>query len=120
MTRHIYRLLLQLHPAEFRYRYAGEMLWIFDATATPESRAELIADSLCSCARQWVFRSSLWKYVLGFAINAMLVVFTVVGQQRFGPAHRDAACVAHGTAAQSLTAVCTAPHGVRRTSVPVP
>ncbi len=55
MLRLLYRIVLRLHPREFRRRYAEEMLWIFDQEPrTAELR--LLADGATSLARQWVLR----------------------------------------------------------------
>jgi len=49
----IYRLLLRLHPRQFRERFSAEMLDIFDAHPHP---ARLLPDALASLIRQWLFR----------------------------------------------------------------
>lgn len=55
MLRALYIVLLRLHPPNFREQFAGEMLWIFDQTASSRSRA-LFADALRSLVTQWMFR----------------------------------------------------------------
>ncbi len=70
-----YRSLLWLHPPRFRERYAGEMAWIFDETATTLGKAFLFYDGIVSLARQWVVRSGMWKIVLavlGALIQAVI------------------------------------------------
>jgi hypothetical protein len=54
MVRPIYVCLLRLHPRQFRQRFAGEMLWIFDQT--PENRGRLVIDAVVSLWRQWALR----------------------------------------------------------------
>lgn len=64
MTRAFYRSLLWLHPPRFRERYAEEMTWIYDETATAGEKAFLFCDGLVSLGRQWVVRSGMWKIAL--------------------------------------------------------
>jgi len=87
MTRDLYRLLLELHPFEFRYRFAEEMLWIFDEAGESEGRGNLILDACISLARQRFLRSSLWKFGAGLAVNAAFAVLSIIAQQRSGPPH---------------------------------
>jgi hypothetical protein len=72
MNRMIYRMLLRLHPSNFREQHGDEMLCIFDESA-PEEMWRLIADALQSAMRQWLFHSGWWKFVAGAAISGMLV-----------------------------------------------
>jgi hypothetical protein len=71
MTRSFYRGLLWLHPPRFRERYADEMAWIFDETATSREKTFLFFDGFTSLAKQWVVRSGIWKLVL--AVLAALI-----------------------------------------------
>lgn len=68
MNRFIYRCLLWLHPRSFRERFADEMLCVFDEAA-PASAGLLLVDGLTSLARQWLFRSGIWKVALGAALS---------------------------------------------------
>lgn len=54
MVRQLYTILLALHPARFRYRFAFEMLAIYDEASTHGGRLALLADGLRSLIRQWV------------------------------------------------------------------
>ena len=55
MVRQVYIILLALHPARFRYRFAFEMLAVFDeASAQGGNRLALVADGLLSLVRQWL------------------------------------------------------------------
>ena len=54
MVRQLYIILLALHPARFRYRFALEMLAIFDEAAAHGSALTLLADGIRSLVRQWV------------------------------------------------------------------
>lgn len=54
MVRQLYTILLALHPARFRYRFAFEMLAIFDEASAQGSRMPLLADGVRSLIRQWV------------------------------------------------------------------
>jgi hypothetical protein len=66
-ARRLYCLLLELHPLEFRYRFATGMLWIFDEL--PESdRPGLLLDGVVSLLR--LLRPGLWKFAAGLAVNA--------------------------------------------------
>jgi hypothetical protein len=51
-SRSLYLLLLRLHPAEFRRRFADEMLAIFDQAAPEQGKAGLLADGALSVLRQ--------------------------------------------------------------------
>ena len=54
MVRQLYIILLGLHPARFRYRFALEMLAIFDEASLHGSRLPLLADGVRSLVRQRV------------------------------------------------------------------
>ena len=54
VVRQIYIILLALHPARFRRRFAFEMLAIFDEASAQGSRLPLLADGLLSLIRQRV------------------------------------------------------------------
>ena len=54
MVRQLYIILLALHPARFRYRFAFEMLAIFDEASARGNSLPLLADGLRSLIRQWV------------------------------------------------------------------
>ncbi len=54
MTRQLYIILLALHPAQFRYRFAFEMLAIYDEVSAHGGRLPLLADGVRSLVRQWV------------------------------------------------------------------
>lgn len=64
MSRTLYRLLLRLHPAEFRERFAEEMQWIFEEAAGKWGITSLLFDASISLARQGLIRSNLWKWVV--------------------------------------------------------
>jgi hypothetical protein len=61
MIRHCYQLTLRLHPPFFQERFAAEMMWIFDQTATERERLFLLFDCLASLVRQWTRRRELWN-----------------------------------------------------------
>jgi hypothetical protein len=69
---HVYRLLVQAHPAEFREQFGEEMAWIFEETRQPA----LFYDALLSLARQWVLRSGAWTMAAGGGVA--LVVFAAI------------------------------------------
>jgi D-alanyl-D-alanine carboxypeptidase len=68
MCRSLYRMLLNLHPPAFRERFAAEMLWIFDETATTQGVPRLFADAFVSLVRQWVVRPESWHTPLAAAV----------------------------------------------------
>ncbi len=78
MVRWLYRFLLRLHPASFRDQFAGEMLWIFDEAAAGRATALLFADGFASLARQWLFRTGMWKGVAGCA-SAFVLISLMIG-----------------------------------------
>jgi hypothetical protein len=79
MMRSLYRLLLRLHPYEFRQEFAGEMLWIFDEARATVGVLPMFADALESLARQWLIRSGAWTYVVGVAVNATVMTVAFLG-----------------------------------------
>jgi hypothetical protein len=52
-ARRIYRLLLRLHPAAFRERFAQEMLWVFDQSVAETGVCRALADGSLSVMKQW-------------------------------------------------------------------
>jgi hypothetical protein len=72
----LYRLLVGLHPRQFRERFSPEMLCVFDEAGVA-GRPGLFADCLLSLARQWVLRSGLW--ILAVAGAAALVQMGLAG-----------------------------------------
>lgn len=72
-SRLIYRILIRLHPSNFREQHGDEMLCIFDESSPAEIR-RLLADASLSIARQWVFHSAWWKFAAGAAISSLLVL----------------------------------------------
>jgi hypothetical protein len=85
MMRLLYRCLLWLHPAAFRQRYAGEMLWIFDEAANSAGVVRFLTDGLVSLARQWFLRSGAWTMAAG-AFGAYLLIGGMLGMAAL-PAH---------------------------------
>ncbi len=86
MMRGLYRLLLRLHPYEFRQEFAGEMLWIFDEARSTVGVFPMFRDAVESLARQWLIRSGAWTYAVGVAVNATLMTLAFLGPQVFGSA----------------------------------
>jgi hypothetical protein len=60
-NRMVYRTILHLHPAPFRERFAGEMLWIFDETFSEFGMWRLATDALSSLLKQWVAADTVPK-----------------------------------------------------------
>ena len=51
-ARLLYRLLLRLHPADFRNRFGEEMLWIFDLSSSTAEAAYILCDGARSVFMQ--------------------------------------------------------------------
>jgi hypothetical protein len=71
MLRQLYIVLLAVHPARFRYRFAFEMLAIFDeASVRGGSRLLLFTDGFQSLVRQWVrpYRQAVAAFPAGAGI----------------------------------------------------
>ena len=73
MSRFLYRCLIWLHPRAFYDRFGDEMLCAFDE-ALHAGIAPSFADGFVSLARQWLFRSGLWRLAIGAAATALLIV----------------------------------------------
>ena len=71
MTHRIYRLLIRLHPRDFRDRFADELELIFEEGATSWGEAALLFDAARSLLRQWFLRPTIWKWI-GATIGAMV------------------------------------------------
>jgi len=52
-ARRVYQLLLALHPAGFRERFAQEMLWVFDQSVADTGVCHALADGTLSAMKQW-------------------------------------------------------------------
>lgn len=76
MTRALYRFLLLLHPADFRNRFALELIWIFDEASSSSGSVGLLADALISLARQWFLRSPLLKWAIATALATLPLLFS--------------------------------------------
>lgn len=72
MIRILYRVLLWLHPPLFEERFGEEFLWIFDERRASETGIALVFDCFVSLARQWIFRTGLWKFGVGVMVNLLL------------------------------------------------
>ena len=72
MIRALYRGLLWLHPIWCEERFGEELLWIFDLRQASETGIALLLDCSISLCRQWLFRSSLWKFGIGVLVNVIL------------------------------------------------
>ena len=82
MSRFFYRCLIRLHPREFRERFGDEMLCIFDE-AQHAGGAAFLADAAGSLARQWILRSGLWRWAVGAATTALLIVGYAHSEAKF-------------------------------------
>ena len=71
MSATAYRWLIRLHPRAFRERYGDEMCCAFDEAGA--GSAPFFLDGLASLARQWLFRSGIWKPAAGLVISALFL-----------------------------------------------
>ena len=67
MSRGVYRVLLRLHPAAFRERFAAEMLWVFDQC--PPSLAETVRDGVVSALTQWMANDPVPRIAVPFGLT---------------------------------------------------
>lgn len=74
MMRHLYALLIGLHPSSFRKRFAQEMALIFDEAAGAWGAGSLFRDAILSLLRQWLIRSELWKWVVAGIGGVVLLI----------------------------------------------
>jgi hypothetical protein len=74
MKRSLYRLLLRLHPGEFRERFAAEMMLNFEEAG----RSSRLLDGLASLLRQWLLRSAGWK-LMAAVVCASLQIMMIFG-----------------------------------------
>jgi hypothetical protein len=72
VIRAVYRGFLWLHPSSFEERFGQELLWIFDLRRESETGTALLFDCFVSLGRQWIFRSGLWKFAIGVAVNLIV------------------------------------------------
>jgi hypothetical protein len=72
--RHLYALLISLHPSSFRKRFAQEMSLIFDEAANSWGAGSLFRDAILSLLRQWLIRSELWKWVVAGISGVVLLI----------------------------------------------
>ena len=69
MTRHFYRFLIRLHPAEFRDRFGDEMELNFEEACDVYGETRLLLDAAISLGRRWFLRPAAWKWI-GASIGA--------------------------------------------------
>ncbi|HLZ11750.1 MAG TPA: hypothetical protein VKP58_04110 [Candidatus Acidoferrum sp.] len=63
MTRRIHRLLIRLHPRDFRDCFGDEMELIFEEGARSWGEAALLCDAAGSLLRRWFLRPAIWKWI---------------------------------------------------------
>jgi hypothetical protein len=78
MSRSLYVLLIRLHPADFRERFADEMLWIFEQEAAFAGGLPLLADGLTSLLRQRILRTGAWWKIAVAALGGVLSIAAVL------------------------------------------
>jgi hypothetical protein len=81
MTRALYSGLVRLHPRPFRAEFGGEMLWIFDESASQSpwrTGPQLFADAILSLLRQWVIGYGAWKIAAAF-LGGVIHLWLVFG-----------------------------------------
>ena len=62
MMLRLYRVLVRMHPHEFRNRFGDEMELIFEEAADSWGEAVLLLDAARSLSRQWFLRPTVWKW----------------------------------------------------------
>lgn len=77
--RAIYRLLVRLHPAEFREQFGLEMLWVFESAAGGPG---LLWDGALSLVRQWTLRAIAWKIPASLSLACLPLLLIFGGFQR--------------------------------------
>jgi hypothetical protein len=97
MSRHLYQVLLWLHPPAFRRQFAEEMLGILDEAVAVEGAAALLFDALLSLPRQWFLRSGLWK-VAAAGFGAAMQLAPALGWGW----HQSALLIPRGTAGEPI------------------
>jgi hypothetical protein len=78
VMRHLYALLISLHPSSFRKRFAQEMSLIFDEADNSWGAGSLFRDAILSLLRQWLIRSDLWKWLIA-GIGAVVLLIIAFG-----------------------------------------
>jgi enterochelin esterase family protein len=73
MTRLLYQFLVLLHPLGFREQFGDQMVCIFDESAGRKT-LPLLGDGLVSLIRQWLLRSSMWKFATGAVFSGLQMV----------------------------------------------
>lgn len=63
--RWVYCAILRLHPASFRDRFSGEMLWIFEQTVGEVGMLRLVLDGLSSVLKQQLAEDAVPQFVAG-------------------------------------------------------
>jgi hypothetical protein len=119
MMEFLYRVLLRLHPEEFRERFAPEMTLNLEETEPAERSPRLLLDCFVSLLRQWVLRRGWWKLAAAVVFaylqfSAVSVVWRV--PIRFPP-HGQAAVSSMGEAGLRLVMLCTSSFLVLLTTV---
>ena len=83
------RLLVTLHPQDFRRRFGGELLAILEEAP---AAAPLLTDLGLSLFRHWVLRRPLWRVALILVCAALPLLFSLAlaqGLPRLIPAAAD-------------------------------
>jgi hypothetical protein len=74
IMRNLYRLLLRLHPVEFRERFAEELLWSYDKALPQLGSPRICADGLLSLIRQW-FQWLNFAVILAVCAGAFIPLY---------------------------------------------
>ena len=82
MSRSLFRLLVHLHPPDFRQKFAAEMLWFFDEIRDRRSAMSLIADGAGSLCRQWFIGYGLWKAAIAIVLALLPILSLLGGMER--------------------------------------
>jgi hypothetical protein len=108
MMEFLYRLLLRLHPPEFRERFAPEMTLNLEETEPAEKSPRLLFDCFVSLLRQWLLRTEWWKLAAAavFACFQFAAISLIWHVPRRFPHHAQAAVSSTGEDGLRLVLLC--------------
>jgi hypothetical protein len=75
MRRATYRVLLALHPREFRRQFGDEMLWVFDQAARDGEASGFCLDVGRSLLRHWLRQPLPWSIAGALAGSVLMLVW---------------------------------------------
>lgn len=105
----LYRLLLRLHPPEFRDRFSPEMALNLEETVPAERSPRLLFDCFVSLLRQWLLWTEWWKVTAAavFAYLQFAAISLIWHLPIRFPHHAQAAVSSTGEDGLRLVLLCT-------------